>query len=242
MPIPRRSRPAVAGLCLLGALALLVLVELTVPPEAVDRGVLDWLVARRTGGMDAAARVVTDSGASPVLFPLVAFAGVLVLIRTRQWWPGVLALAVGGLGVASRLGLSRVVGDERPPVAEWVVTVHGYSFPSGHAATSALVAGTIVWLLRRAFPGSLSRRAVEVALVCWAVLVGVSRLYLGVHWITDVLGAWLLAGTWLMLLVAIGDRLPDHARVSDGAPAGDDVGAADRRVSGPADPTVRPGA
>ena len=206
VPVLLRSRPAVAGMLLFGALALLILVELTVPPEAADREVLDWFVARRSDALTSAARVITDSGTSWLLFPMVAVAGTLVLIRTGRWLPGALALLAGGLGVASRLGLSTVVRDERPPAADWLVPVHGYSFPSGHTTTSALVAGAIIWLLQQAFPRSRTRLGVQAALACWAALVGLSRLYLGVHWITDVLGGWLLAGAWLMLII-ISDRI-----------------------------------
>ena len=202
-----RTRPAMVGLCLAVALGVLVVVELVVPPEAFDRGVLHWFVARRTPALTTVATAITNSGASWALFPSVAVAGLLVLWRTRRWVPGLLALVLGGIGVASRLGLSRVVGDERPPATDWLLTVHGFSFPSGHTTTSALVAGSIVWLLRLAVPRSRTAAAVGALAVCWAVLVGVSRLYLGVHWLTDVVGGWLLAGLWLLGIVALTRRL-----------------------------------
>ena len=128
-------------------------------------------------------------------------------LRTKLWWPGLTALAVALVGVLSRLGLATAVSDARPPRADWLVAVQGFSFPSGHAATSALVAGTLSWLLFLLVRGRAGRLAIVVGLGGWALLVAVSRMYLGVHWVSDVLGSWLLAGAWLAVLVAAGGRL-----------------------------------
>ena len=174
--LPIHSRAALAALWLTGALAVLVLVA---PPDALDTGVLDWLMARRTGWLDSAARAFTDTGASPLLFPSVGIAGLLVFVRSRRWLPGALALLIGGLAVSARLRLSRAIGDERPPHGDWLVPVDGFSFPSGHTVTSALVAGMLIWLLRQVSPLSWLRSAVEALVVCWAVLVGLSRLSRG---------------------------------------------------------------
>jgi membrane-associated phospholipid phosphatase len=108
------------------------------------------------------------------------------------------------------------VGDARPPQVDWLTGAHGFSFPSGHAATSALVAGTLAWLLSYLVQARWARLGAFAVLASWAVLVAVSRLYLGVHWISDILGSWLLAGAWLAGLLAAQHRLvparrPDSA-------------------------------
>ncbi|HEV7654603.1 MAG TPA: phosphatase PAP2 family protein [Mycobacteriales bacterium] len=204
----RPSRPAAAGIGLVAALVVLIGLEAAdVVMRGPDSVVLNWMLAHRSGGLTSLAVAVTDSGTSPVLFPLVAAAGVLVYLRTERWAPGLAALAVVVVGVLSRLGLATLVGDARPPSADRLVAVSGFSFPSGHAATSALVAGTLAWLLSLLLPGRPARVVIAAALGSWAVLVGLSRVYLGVHWVSDVLGSWLLAGAWLALLVAVGLRL-----------------------------------
>jgi undecaprenyl-diphosphatase len=168
-----------------------------------DSTVLGWMLDHRTGAVTALARAVTASGDSPVLFPLVALAALLVAGRTRRWQPGVAALAVVAGGMWVRLVVSRLVRDARPPPADRLVVAHGFSFPSGHAATSALVAGALAWLLGGLLVSRRLRLTVAGCLGAWAVAVALSRLYLGVHWISDVVGSWLLAGAFLGVLRSV---------------------------------------
>lgn len=104
-----------------------------------DSAVLNWMLTHRSTHLTSAAVAVTNSGTSPLLYPLVAAAGLAVRLRTRRWAPVGTTLAAIIVGVLTRLGLSTLVSDSRPPQADQLVRVHGYSFPSGHAATSALM-------------------------------------------------------------------------------------------------------
>jgi membrane-associated phospholipid phosphatase len=195
-----QHRVRATTLSLVAGLALLTALELTELLAHIDGAVMDVLVAHRTARMTAIATAVTDTGASPFTYPLVAVAGLVTALRTRRWRPGVVALAVLGLGVFSRLLLSVLVGDARPALELQLVAVSGFSFPSGHAAASALLAGTLIWLAGRAGLPRRPRLVVGAVLLGWAVLVGVSRIYLGVHWVSDVVGSWLLAAAWLSAL------------------------------------------
>ncbi len=69
--------------------------------------------------------------------------------------------------------------------------------------TSALSAGLLIWLGRLGRATGDRRATVATALACWALAVGMTRAYLGVHWPTDVLGGWLLALAWLSLAAAV---------------------------------------
>ena len=200
-------RPGLASLVLVSALVVLVGLELA--GEVLggpDSAVLSWMLDHRGDRLNPVAIAVTNTGASPLLFPLVAVTGLVIRWRTGLWWPGLAALGVGLAGVLSRLGLSIVVRDARPSRVDWLVPVGGFSFPSGHAATSALVAGTLAWLLGRLVPWRPARVAIAAGLGVWALLVALSRLYLGVHWVSDVVGSWLLAGTWLAGLLVLAGR------------------------------------
>ncbi len=101
----------------------------------------------------------------------------------------------------------------RGPQGDWLAPAQGFSFPSGHATTSALVAGTLAWLLIQVIQPRWARLAVAVVLASWAMLVALSRLYLGVHWVSDIVGSWLLAGAWLGVLVAASRRWQLTVRV-----------------------------
>ncbi|HST66394.1 MAG TPA: phosphatase PAP2 family protein [Mycobacteriales bacterium] len=165
--------------------ALAVATRVGHPLAALDRAVLDAVLAHRTGTGVRVARTVTDTGASPVLFPLVAALGLAVRLRTGRWRPGLLALAVAALGVAARLGLSLLVREPRPAEVFRAVPVGGFSFPSGHTVTSALIAGVLAYLLSRLLRPRWSRSA-AVLLGIWAAAVGASRVYLGVHHGSDI--------------------------------------------------------
>lgn len=171
------------------------------PLAGLDRVVLDAVLDHRTDGGVSLARFVTDTGTSPALFPLVAAVGIAVRVRTGSWRPGITALAVAALGVLARLGLSMLVREPRPAEIFRAVTVSGFSFPSGHTVTSALIAGALAFLLSRLLPARWARFA-AAALGLWAALVGLSRIYLGVHWLSDVVAGWLFAAAALTLLVA----------------------------------------
>jgi len=213
-----------------GAATLLVVLAVAVVVSAhtfaVDLSLHDWLVEHRTAGLTSVASAVTATGASGVLVPVV-FLAALVLGRGR--WPGrlVQAAAVTAVllvGIGLRLALVNLIARPRPPRSDWAGFAHGYAFPSGHTTTSALSAGLLIWLVLGRLTG-VWRATVATVLACWALAVGMTRAYLGVHWPTDVLGGWLLALAWLSLAAAVVPGLlapdvpPTGARPAQDVPA-----------------------
>ncbi|WP_198545971.1 phosphatase PAP2 family protein [Actinacidiphila yeochonensis] len=88
----------------------------------------------------------------------------------------------------------------RPPAADWAAHAAGYAFPSGHTSSSAVAAGLLAWGLLRALPPAAGRAGAALCVLA-AVAVGCTRVYLGVHWPSDVIGGWLFAGCWLALVL-----------------------------------------
>lgn len=177
-------------------------------PFARDRSLHDWAVAHRSGTARQAATVLTDSGVGLLPYALALAAGVIIGRGAR----GRTVAAVGAmafLGVAEllRLWLSIAVGRPRPPASDWAVHATGLAFPSGHTAISATAAGLLIWALWRRLDGWPRAAAVAVP-VLWAVGVGLSRIYLGVHWPTDVVGGWLLTIVLLGLAALALRQLP----------------------------------
>jgi undecaprenyl-diphosphatase len=93
------------------------------------------------------------------------------------------------------------VARARPPLENMLIPLPaGYSFPSGHALAGVELYGVLAFLLVCELCVAWQKALVIVLAVALAVLIGVSRVYLGVHWPSDVLASWLIGGAWLSLL------------------------------------------
>jgi undecaprenyl-diphosphatase len=117
----------------------------------------------------------------------------------------VLALASLALAQLVRVGINVAVHRSRPPHEQWLVNANFYAFPSGHTLAAAVgfgLAAWLIWLVDRRAGLGLAGLAVMVTL-----LVGWSRVYLGVHWPSDILGSWLLAAAWLAGTILVATRL-----------------------------------
>ncbi len=212
---PRRTAAVVGlGVCAWAAFAVLTLIVASrhgapLPP---DRALLAWSLGHRPPVAVAAARALTDTGTGAVPYALVIAAGLIAGRTTRQRCAAALTgLLCLGLGQAVRYGVMDLVGRVRPPYADWEVLASGWSYPSGHTTTSALTAELLITALWLRAP--YGRGALALLVACWGAGVGLTRIFLGVHWFTDVLGGWLFAAGWLALLLTAAARwLPAGAR------------------------------
>jgi undecaprenyl-diphosphatase len=166
-----------------------------------DLDVATFVAGHRMGWLTRVMKVVTWLGSSFVIIPLGVAVGGL-LWRRRHTWRPMLTLAAAFLGAAALYDIVKpLVARARPPAALQVGGPdEGWAFPSGHATQTIAFYGMLAIVLTA---GSASRRrllfALGAALV--TVVVGASRLYLGVHWLTDVLGGYALGLTWLAVVV-----------------------------------------
>jgi undecaprenyl-diphosphatase len=162
-----------------------------------DPRILHDVIAHRTSALTHLAKAVTTLGTGPIVYLVVAISGVIAVRTRHHWWPLILAAGVLLSGQLIRLSINRSVARPRPPHDLWLMHAGGYAYPSGHTTTAALGYVVAAALLVQRWP---QRRIAifSVAGLC-AVAVGMSRVYLGVHWPTDVLGGWLLAVSWLAL-------------------------------------------
>ncbi|MEV6760415.1 phosphatase PAP2 family protein [Streptomyces sp. NPDC051105] len=184
-------------------------------PLAVDRALLAWSLGHRPDVAVAVARGLTATGTGVVPYALAVLAGVLAA-RTPRWWPAAALLCVTclALGQAARFGVLELIARARPPQADWQAHASGWSFPSGHSTTSALAAGLLVLALCIRAPRG--RTAWCVAVSCWGLAVGATRVFLGVHWCTDVVGGWLFAVGWLGICWCVAARwMPDPGTPGD---------------------------
>jgi undecaprenyl-diphosphatase len=185
-------------------------------PFRIDLAMHDWAVEHRPTSAAALARLATASGIG-LLPHLVAIFSGWVACGVAAAWRRKVAAALGSLlalfsGELVRSSLAVAIARPRPSLADWAAPASGHAFPSGHTTTSAIAAGLLIW-------GALARGPrtaawIGIALgVCWAAAVGSSRVYLGMHWPTDVLGGWLLAASWLALTLPPLSALVDRSRL-----------------------------
>lgn len=170
-----------------------------------DRPALDWAIAHRTPALTTALLWFTHTG-GPVWQPII-FLGLAVLLswRWRSWTPLVLiVLAEGGALLIAQVGKD-AIGRIRPPTTDAVPPFEtSPSYPSGHTIEAFVVAAMLTYLLAR----HLADRSVAlrvgigaVALV-YACAMGFSRVFLGYHWLTDVLAAAALGLAWAAVVIA----------------------------------------
>lgn len=143
---------------------------------------------------------MTDITAFGSLTGLVVV-GLLVLgylLLSGRGWTALFTLwsCAGGIGVASLLKL--VYARPRPTVVPHLVEVASTSFPSGHATDSAIVYLTLAALVARLLPRPGLRLYMLSAAVGLALLIGASRVYLGVHWPSDVAAGWAFGAAWAL--------------------------------------------
>ena len=127
----------------------------------------------------------------------------LVLLALRAPWlvARVVAASLGGAFVS--VGFKALVGRARP--AEGVVAATGFSFPSGHATASAVFYGMTVYLAWRLVRRRVVRRTVAVLAAITVVAVGLSRVYLNVHYLSDVVAGWAAGTAWLATVLLVAD-------------------------------------
>jgi len=192
-----------------------------------DRPTWQWFIDHRSAFATTVAKIVTTAGSTLVMGILAGAVAVLLFVRRRRGDAVLVAVVAAGGGLIIFLG-KRVVSRVRPPEQYRLAIETNQSFPSGHALESMAVIGVLTVLIVAG--------ATSLATTVWVVLVGallvtaigVSRLYLGVHWATDVLEGWLTGAGWLLLCVTV-RRLWRSYRDNreHGSPTGTDPGTTD---------------
>lgn len=130
---------------------------------------------------------------------LTGLLGAAWLLVRREWWPlGIGVITITG-GRLINNGLKDVFGRERPHFSPPLATEPSAGFPSGHAMMATLGYGFLVVLLWTRLPDRRMRIALAASTAVYVLLIGFSRLYLGVHYPSDVIAGYTMGGAWLLL-------------------------------------------
>ncbi|MEO6533809.1 MAG: phosphatase PAP2 family protein [Pseudolysinimonas sp.] len=167
-----------------------------------DQPILQTAIEARSPALDVIVTGYTDI-AGPIGMPIIAVAAILILSLQRHSWTPAILIAAAGLGsLAMTIAGKDLIGRVRPPLAEAVPPYeYSASFPSGHTLNAVAVVGTIAYLLILRQTSTLARTLTITGAALFAVTIGLSRVFLGHHWFTDVAAAWLLGAAWLALVI-----------------------------------------
>jgi undecaprenyl-diphosphatase len=146
--------------------------------------------------------LITQLGSVLFLFPAFLLMCYWLWTQQRKKDIPIYAIAVGG-GVLINLILKSLFGRVRPDFTNAFYHEIGYSFPSGHSMMSMIFYGMTVFLLLQSIKSFSVKTAVLVGGAAIILLVGFSRLTLGVHFLSDVVGGWTAGSIWLITCIAL---------------------------------------
>jgi len=145
---------------------------------------------------------VTWLRSTSVIIPTLVLVAAVLVIRRRDWRSAILL----GAAVAGAVGLYNIVKlaveRPRPPSTLWIGNFSDSAFPSGHATQAAAFYGMLAMVFS-------AMRSLRVRVIVWTgaaaitLVVGASRLYLGAHWLTDVLAGYALGAAWIAIVTAL---------------------------------------
>lgn len=168
----------------------------------LDKPALALAEDLRTPGLNAAVTGFTNIGGSIGMPILASILTAWLTWVNRTWRPIILVCGAAAVSITATTFSKNLVGRTRP---DFIHAVPPYetspSFPSGHALNSTVVIGVVVYLTCLQLKKTSARVAVIAAGLVFVVAMGLSRVFLGHHWMTDVIAAWLLGLAWLGIVV-----------------------------------------
>jgi undecaprenyl-diphosphatase len=214
--------------------------------QAFDDAVLRWIGSYRHPVLDSVMLEITALGTGTVVVMVVAVAALFLWLSQHKHSAILLGVATAGAIVLNNL-LKAGFERPRPDVIEWSTHASFYSFPSGHAMSATVVYSTAAYLAARLQRSHRARVAVMATALIVIVLIAVSRLYLGVHYPSDVIAGMVIGLAWAGFCMATLEAIQLYARSSEPQlleeekPTLKDDAGAPRSPDSPAPPVSRAG-
>ncbi len=168
---------------------------------AADRAILRWMAERRTPSLNGLMVGITTFGSRTFMTALIVATLVILIVRRDR--REAIHLVVAALGVGALVWVTKgIVERARPTEVPHVVHVSGFSYPSGHSLATAALYITIAVIASSHLRTRATKAALVAGVALLVALVGLSRVYLGVHYPSDVLGGMSLGASWALMLAA----------------------------------------
>ena len=180
----------------LGTICLFILAW-AYPTFPGDENVLLRFQSLRSGWLDDIAKGFDNFGVVSVIMPATAFLMALLLVARR--YADVVMVFAGLVLIGMGNWIKVLVGRPRPDYQIFDPIESSLSFPSGHSLLAVILGGLLIYLTESMVKPVLLRRVIQIGLIVVVVVMGASRVYMGVHWPSDVIGSYVFG-----LLVLVG--------------------------------------
>ncbi len=190
---------AVVSFITVGIITYVLAASYNMGATPLDLSVQMFFINMRNGVMNVLIPLLTHCSDTVTT---VALCAILVILPTRKHYGFPLTLAALG-NLAIYKTMKHMFLRARPDVMYHLVEQGGYSFPSGHSATSVLVYGLLFYLIRKHCKNEALKNILSAICLVFAIFIGPSRLYVGVHWATDVICGMLIGFAVLMITISI---------------------------------------
>ncbi len=191
-------------LSLLAFLVLVTAIKLNVL-EPFDEAAEAWVEQQITPVHTGLMLLLTQLASTGVMVVLTALVAAVLVLRRSDYWLGRLGLSVPGCILLNEV-LKYLFHRSRPALAHPLVKLESYSFPSGHAVSATVFYGFVAILLCSSVPSRVRRVVIRLGAIALILAVGFSRVYLGVHYPTDVLGGMFEGAAWLNIAGMVTNR------------------------------------
>jgi membrane-associated phospholipid phosphatase len=164
-----------------------------------DQVIIQYVSNIRTGTITEVMKFITFLGGKTILTLLLIGSLIWLIVKRKNYWGAIFyIIAVAGGGLLN-LGLKHWFGRIRPENS--LIVEQGFSYPSGHAMGSLIYYGFLGYLLVRSQRGKSIKVSLSMAFIALILLIGFSRIYLGVHYPSDVLAGFSAGTVWLLLCI-----------------------------------------
>lgn len=179
--------------------------------QAFDDAVLRWFAEHRSKMLDAIMLEITFLGTGTVVMMIVAISGMFLWLTRHKYSALLLLISTFGGIILNNL-LKNGFLRPRPQVVEWGTSAMSWSFPSGHAMSAAVVYGTVAYLAARLQQRRITRMLTLLLAALLILLICVSRLYLGVHYPSDVIAGLIIGLAWAGFCMATLEAIQLYAK------------------------------
>jgi undecaprenyl-diphosphatase len=184
--------------------------------DVFDQAVIRFFDAHTSAGFINIMKGITFFGSTTFLFP--AYIVLIARYLSRKDFQNAVEIAViGSSSTAMMFGLKQFFHRQRPqlPILQGI---SGYSFPSGHALSSFIFCSILIYLLRKENLPIIQKNVLTTLLIIAALLIGLSRVVLNVHYATDVIGGFCMGFIWVIISFAILKKFRKNTRTDETLP------------------------